>query len=439
VKPSDITREGLARIEARVNQQSFDTWFKHIRIEATDKDEVCITVPDRFFEERFRERYTDLLQEELSKALSAARIRVRFSVKEPAADTEPEEKPGGVPRRRFNLQPRYTFENFVVGSCNQFAHAACQAVAGSPAKAYNPLFLYGGVGLGKTHLLNAVGNAILNRHPALRILYVSAEQFTNEVINSLRYERMPEFRNRYRGVDILLIDDIQFIAGKERTQEEFFHTFNTLYEDHRQIVLSSDQFPKDMPRMEERLRSRLECGLIADLRLPDTETRIAILRRKAETERIPLPDAVAELIANHIKTNIRELEGALIRLGAYSTLTGQAITPELVRFVLRDTLEEKPRPHTAEEIQQLVADYFRIKVADLKSKKRTKSLVFPRQIAMYLCREVADLSFPEIGRQFGGKDHTTVIHACRQTEQHQATDPQAGRMIQELRQQLQRG
>ncbi|HEY4484885.1 MAG TPA: chromosomal replication initiator protein DnaA, partial [Nitrospiria bacterium] len=287
--------------------------------------------------------------------------------------------------------------------------------------AYNPLFLYGGVGLGKTHLLNAIGNFILDKRPGTRIAFLSSEQFTNEVINSIRYDKMLEFRNKYRSVDALLVDDIQFIAGKERTEEEFFHTFNALYEAHKQIVLSSDRFPKEIPTIEERLRSRFEWGLIADLQVPDLETRIAILRKKAETEHLELPDDVAQLLAETIRGNVRELEGGLIRVGAFSSLTGQDISLDLAKKVLRDTMQAK-KITTVEDIQKAVAIRFHLKVAELKSKKRTKTIVQPRQITMYLSRELTNLSFPEIGRQFGGKDHTTVIHACRQTEKRMESD-----------------
>ena len=284
-----------------------------------------------------------------------------------------------------------------------------------------PLFIYGGVGLGKTHLLNSIGNYVAEIGD-MRIAYVTTEQFTNEVINSIRYDKMVDLRRRYRNVDMLLIDDIQFLAGKERTQEEFFHTFNTLYEARKQIVLSSDRFPKEMPSMEERLRSRFEWGLIADLQQPDVETRIAILRKKSEEEGVNIGEDVVQLLAANLKSNIREIEGALIRLGAYSSLTGQTITVEMAKSVLRDLLGGKRKVITAEDIQEAVASRFHIKVTELKSKRRTKTLVHPRQIAMYLCRELTDASFPEIGRDFGGKDHTTIIHACKQIQKTLDTD-----------------
>lgn len=323
----------------------------------------------------------------------------------------------------------------MVGASNQFAHAACLAVAESPAKAYNPLFIYGGVGLGKTHLLNSIGNYVADRMDQ-RIAYVTTEQFTNEVINSIRYDKMMELRRRYRNVDMLLIDDIQFLAGKERTQEEFFHTFNSLYEAGKQIVLSSDRFPKEMPSMEERLRSRFEWGLIADLQQPDVETRIAILRKKSEEEGIAIKEDVIQLLAANLKSNVREIEGALIRLGAYASLTGQHITVDMAKNILRDLLGGKRKVITTEDIQEAVASRFHVKISDLKSKRRTKTLVYPRQIAMFLCRDLTDASFPEIGRDFGGKDHTTIIHACKQMKKNQETDATLRSTLESLKEEI---
>jgi len=309
-----------------------------------------------------------------------------------------------------------------VGASNQFAHAACQAVAESPAQAYNPLFLYGGVGLGKTHLLNAIGNHIAETSD-LRIAYVTTEQFTNEVINSIRYDKMMDLRKRFRNIDMLLIDDIQFLAGKERTQEEFFHTFNTLYEAHKQIVLSSDRSPKEIANTEERLQSRFGWGLIADLQPPDVETRIAILRKKSDDEGIALPEDVIQFLAANMKSNIRELEGSLVRLGAYASLTGQIISLEMAKNVLRDLIGEKKKVVSMEDIQDVVSTWFHVKIADLKSRRRSKTLVYPRQIAMYLCKHLTDASLPEIGRQFGNKHHTTVLHSIEKIN-HQRKDDQ---------------
>ncbi|MBI4366046.1 MAG: chromosomal replication initiator protein DnaA, partial [Deltaproteobacteria bacterium] len=315
------------------------------------------------------------------------------------------------------LNPRYNFARFVVGANSQFAHAACKSVADLPGGHYNPLFIYGGVGLGKTHLLNAVGLALQERHPDLRILYIGSERFVNELINSIRYDKMGDFRRKYReSCDVLLIDDIQFIAGKERTQEEFFHTFNTLYDSQRQIIVTSDKFPKDMNGLEERLRSRFEWGLIADIQPPDLETRVAILRKKADADRIVLPDEVANYLAQQIRSNVRELEGSLIRLSAYASLNGRPITIDLAREILKNMVRDGDQRCSIEAVQKLVADYYQIKVPELKSARRMRHLAFPRQIAMYLCKKHIKSSFPEIGQKFGGKDHTTVIHACRKID-----------------------
>lgn len=309
------------------------------------------------------------------------------------------------------------------------------AVAEQPAKAYNPLFIYGETGLGKTHLLNAIGNYVAERSD-LRIAYLTTEQFTNEVINSIRYDKMMDLRKRYRHIDMLMIDDIQFLAGKERTQEEFFHTFNALYEAHKQLVLSSDRFPKDMPDIEERLRSRFEWGLIADLQPPDVETRIAILRKKSEDEGVTLPEDVIQFLATTMKSNIRELEGSLVRLGAYASLTGQTITLEMAKSVLRDLIGTKKKNVSMDDIQETVGARFHVKIADLKSRRRSKTLVHPRQIAMYLCRELTDSSYPEIGRQFGGKDHTTIIHACKQVIKAKDSDSALSATLDSLREQI---
>jgi chromosomal replication initiator protein len=309
------------------------------------------------------------------------------------------------------------------------------AVAEQPAKAYNPLFIYGETGLGKTHLLNAIGNYVAERTD-LRIAYLTTEQFTNEVINSIRYDKMMDLRKRYRHIDMLMIDDIQFLAGKERTQEEFFHTFNALYEAHKQLVLSSDRFPKDMPDIEERLRSRFEWGLIADLQPPDVETRIAILRKKSEDEGVTLPVDVIQFLATTMKSNIRELEGSLVRLGAYASLTGQTITLEMAKNVLRDLIGAKKKIVSMDDIQETVGARFHIKISDLKSRRRSKTLVHPRQIAMYLCRELTDSSYPEIGRQFGGKDHTTIIHACKQVIKAKDSDSALSATLDSLREQI---
>jgi chromosomal replication initiator protein len=441
-----IWSQTLNALQGKFSKQIFETWFQTANLESLQEGKVKIGVPNRFFGDWLKDHYQDVLIETLNGLLQRNDVEITFGVKMEKQENlfrEKVLKEEGKPERRTwvgaALNPRYTFNTIVVGSSNQFAHAATQAVAENPARAYNPLFIYGGVGLGKTHLLNAIGNHALNHKRLTKIVYVSSEQFTNEVINSIRYDRMGDFRNRYRNIDMLLVDDIQFIAGKERTQEEFFHTFNTLYESQKQIVITSDLFPKEMPTIEERLRSRFEWGLIADIQPPDLETKIAILKRKAETEKMPLNDEVALFLASNIQTNIRELEGSLIRLGAFSSLTGQEVTIELAKTVLRDTLIGKGKVVSVEEIQKAVAEQFQIKVSDMKSKKRTKNLVYPRQIAMYICREITPLSFPEIGRNFGGRDHTTVMHSCRIIGESKEKDVQLRKTLELLTKKLKEG
>jgi chromosomal replication initiator protein len=401
-------------------------------------------VPNKFFGDWLHTHYGSLLAEAVATARGGGDLAVNFVVlQKPAgrqADTHTllnaaRAAGPGRSRRGAQLNPKYTFKSFVVGAGNQFAHAACMAVAEQPGKAYNPLFIYGGVGLGKTHLLNAIGNHVAEQTD-LRIAYLTTEQFTNEVINSIRYDKMMDLRKRYRHIDMLMIDDIQFLAGKERTQEEFFHTFNALYEAHKQIVLSSDRFPKDMPDIEERLRSRFEWGLIADLQPPDVETRIAILRKKSEDEGVQLPEDVIQFLSTTMKSNIRELEGSLVRLGAYASLTGQVITLDMAKNVLRDLIGDKKKIVSMEDIQEAVCAQFHVKLTDLKSRRRSKTLVHPRQIAMYLCRELTDASYPEIGRHFGGKDHTTIIHACRQVAKAKDADSALNATLESLKEHI---
>lgn len=440
--------DALVYIQEKVPKQVFETWFTPVVLDRIEETTAYLAVPNKFFGEWLGEHYRDLLAEAVSVAQGGGHLDVSFVVNhKQAPSSSPAQQESGPAdtagrgfvasrsKRGVQLNPKYTFKSFVVGAGNQFAHAACMAVAEQPAKAYNPLFLYGGVGLGKTHLLNAIGNYLAERSD-LRIDYLTTEQFTNEVINSIRYDKMIDLRKRYRNVDMLMIDDIQFLAGKERTQEEFFHTFNTLYEAHKQIVLSSDRFPKDMPDIEERLRSRFEWGLIADLQPPDVETRIAILRKKSEDERIALPEDVIHFLATTMKNNIRELEGSLVRVGAYSSLTGQTITLDMAKNVLRDLIGDKKKIVSIEDIQEAVGSKYHLKIADLKSRRRSKTLVHPRQIAMYLCRELTDASFPEIGRQFGGKDHTTIIHACRQITKAKEADSTLHTTLEGLKEQI---
>lgn len=439
-----VWQEALHYIQGKVPKQVYDTWFIPVRLDRIENSTAHIGVPNKFFGDWLHTHYGPLLAEAVATARGGGDLAVNFVVfqKPSPRQVEPQvilsaARVGSQPkaRRGIQLNPKYTFKNFVVGAGNQFAHAACMAVAEQPGKAYNPLFIYGGVGLGKTHLLNAIGNHVAEQTD-LRIAYLTTEQFTNEVINSIRYDKMMDLRKRYRHIDMLMIDDIQFLAGKERTQEEFFHTFNALYEAHKQIVLSSDRFPKDMPDIEERLRSRFEWGLIADLQPPDVETRIAILRKKSEDEGVKLPEDVIQFLSTTMKSNIRELEGSLVRLGAYASLTGQVITLDMAKNVLRDLIGDKKKIVTMEDIQEAVCTQFHVKMTELKSRRRSKTLVHPRQIAMYLCRELTDASYPEIGRHFGGKDHTTIIHACRQVAKAKDTDQTLHATLESLKEQI---
>jgi chromosomal replication initiator protein len=424
----------LQHMERRVNPHSFATWFRPTRQEGTENGKLVVRVPSRIFRKRLTETYGELLQAVLAEVgMSDTHLEFMCSENEPA--------PAGIPLKQarldfdsvdHQLNPRYQFESFVVGASNQFAHAAAQAVAEQPSKAYNPLFLYGGVGMGKTHLMQAVGHLIKKRNPAARLTYISAEKFTNEVINSLRFDRMIGFRDRFRSVDVLLVDDIQFIAGKERTQEEFFHTFNALYDLQRQIVISSDCPPKEISAIEERLRSRFEWGLIADIQPPDLETKIAILQKKAENERVMIPDDVAEYIARAIKSNVRELEGALTRLIAYASLTGSILNLITAQQVLRNIIATQEKRITIDLIQKKVGEQFGLREADLKVRSNTKAIAFPRQVAMYLVKQLTSASLPEIGRQFGGKHHTTVLHSINKIDALRRSDKDLNRTINKL-------
>ena len=342
--------------------------------------------------------------------------------------------PTAQPPRAGSLIPRYTFDSFIVGPSNQFAHAACRAVAETPSRSYNPLFIHGGVGLGKTHLMHAIGHYVVQHHEGLSLLYISSERFMNEMINAVRFDRILDFRSRYRSVDVLLVDDIQFVSGKEGTQNEFFHTFNALHDAQKQIVISSDRPPHEIPALEERLRSRFEWGLIADINPPDIETKAAILKKKAEGEAVPLPDSVAMYMASRIKTNIRELEGSLIRLIAYASLTSKPLTIELAQDVLKNVLDHDEKAVTIEQIQKFVADYYHLKLNELKSRNNSKSVAMPRQVAMYLCKSLTHASLPEIGRSFGGKHHSTVIHSIKKVEELRKKDSDFDKQVANLMQ-----
>lgn len=411
----ELWSNSLKLIKMELTEVSFNTWLKTIEPVTISDNRIVLGAPNEFTKGILEARYLTLIRNAI-KQVSGRDYDVKFLIpgEEVAADVgqTPQPETTDNSSSRSQLNPKYTFDTFVIGNSNRFAHAASLAVAEAPAKAYNPLFIYGGVGLGKTHLMHAIGHYILNQNPKASVVYVSSEKFTNELINSIRDDRNVEFRNKYRNVDVLLVDDIQFIAGKERTQEEFFHTFNALHEANKQIIISSDRPPKEIPTLEDRLRSRFEWGLIADIQAPDLETRIAILRKKAKVENIDVDNDVMLYIATKIQSNIRELEGALIRVVAYSSLTNREVTEELASEALKDIISNsKPKEVNVKLIKEVISKNFNIKVEDFNSKKRTRSISYPRQVAMYLCRELTDLSLPKIGDEFGGRDHTTVIHA----------------------------
>jgi chromosomal replication initiator protein len=434
----------LERVKSRVSINTFNTWFQPTRLNRADSDIIYVQIPTTVFRQVLTRTYGEIVKavfHELGvpamrvqyvcteeEPVAAAAVAATASIKQSKLDFESSD---------HQLNTRYTFDSFVVGKSNEFAHAASRAVAEQPSKAYNPLFLYGGVGMGKTHLMHAIGHTIKQRNPAARLSYVSAEKFTIEVINSLRFDKMFSFRERFHTVDVLLVDDIQFIAGKERTQEEFFHTFNALYEQHKQIVISSDCLPKDINSIEERLRSRFEWGLIADIQPPDLETKIAILQKKAENDRFVLPDDVAEYIARAIKSNVRELEGALTRLMAYASLTGAAVSLATAQQVLRNIIASQEKRVTIEVIQKRVSEHFNLREQDLKVRSNTRAIAFPRQVAMYIVKQLTTASLPEIGRQFGGKHHTTVLHSINKIEEMRRSDKELNRTITRLMDALQ--
>lgn len=429
----------LSEIKKTVSEKNFDIWFRPTCAESEDLDheEILVRVPNEHFRYWLRQNYTDTIEDALS-TLELDGFDVSFCVESEArAPKREEQAPVGIdePCRDAllcNLNTKYTFGRFVVGASNQFAHAAAFAVAERPSKTYNPLFIYGGVGLGKTHLMHAIGHYIKSRSPEVRLVYMSSERFMNELINSIRYDKTLQFREKYRNIDVLLMDDVQFLAGKERTQEEFFHTFNALYDSQKQIVISSDCPPREIPTLEERLHSRFEWGLITDIQPPDLETKIAILRKKADVEKVELPDDVTFFIAHNIRSNVRELEGSLIRLVAYSSLTGEQITLSLAERVLKNIAEQNSRILSVDFIQRVVADHYSLKVSDLRAKDNSRRIAEPRQIAMYLCRELTETSLPQIGKAFGGKHHTTVLHSVRKIEKLKDKDPQVGSTLNRL-------
>jgi chromosomal replication initiator protein len=471
----------LDALEKKVNRHSYDTWLKPTRYSHASNGILYVRIPTAEFR-HVSDKYADLIQEAVDN-LGLGYEDVKFVTAEDDPSNTPIRHNGGLSAHSSNissnmgsnigssagpgsasntgasagqqagpglhpaqgrfdwdsaaqLNPRYTFDAFVIGSGNQFAHAACQAVAERPSKAYNPLFLYGGVGMGKTHLMQAIGHEIKRRMPQAAICYVSSEKFTNEMINSLRYDKMISFRDKFRTMDVLLIDDIQFLAQKERTQEEFFHTFNALHESMKQIVIASDRPPKELAEFEDRLRSRFEWGLIADIQPPDLETKVAILQKKAEQERVTLPTDVALFIATNIRSNVRELEGALIRLVAHSSLIGAEITLPYTQQVLKNFIDSQARKVTIESIQKAVAEQFGLRLVEIKAKNNSRSIVYPRQIAMYLAKHLTEASLPEIGRQFGGKHHTTVLHSVDKIEEVRKNDKDLNRLLNKLTEQL---
>jgi chromosomal replication initiator protein len=453
---SNIWEEILSRVQAKVNRHSFYTWFKPTSFVADDGVTVTVRVPNALFKDWITKHYSGVIAEALDEVRRAEALVNFVASGTPEAETRPtppppravepvassserpatthpapteEPLPPVMPTSSAGLNPRYTFDTFIVGSSNQFAHAACRAVAEAPSRSYNPLFIYGGVGLGKTHLMHAIGHYVLQHDRNLVLTYISSERFMNEMINAVRYDRLIDFRERYRSVDVLLVDDVQFLAGKEGTQNEFFHTFNALYDSQKQIVLSSDCPPHEIEQLEERLRSRFEWGLIADIQSPDLETKVAILKKKAEAEGVPLPDSVAIYIAGRIKSNIRELEGSLIRLIAFASLTGRELSVDLAQEVLRNVKDHEEKAITIDHIQKFVSDYYQLKLADLKSRNNSKSIAMPRQVAMYLCKNLTHASLPEIGRSFGGKHHSTVIHSIRKVEALRKGDTQFNTLL----------
>ncbi len=440
----------LDALEKKINRHSYDTWLKPTRYSHSSGGVLFVRVPTAEFR-HVGDKYADLIQEAVDN-LGLEFEEVKFVTPEDDPASTPVRHDGGLSahtaaagfpsQARFDwdgaaqLNPRYTFDAFVIGSGNQFAHAACQAVSERPSKAYNPLFLYGGVGMGKTHLMQAIGHEIKRRLPQAAICYVSSEKFTNEMINSLRYDKMTSFRDKFRNVDVLLVDDIQFLAQKERTQEEFFHTFNALHESLKQIVIASDRPPKELAEVEDRLRSRFEWGLIADIQPPDLETKVAILQKKAEQEKVTLPTDVALYIASNIRSNVRELEGALIRLVAHSSLIGAEITLPYTQQVLKNFIDSQARKVTIESIQKAVAEQFGLRLVEIKAKNNSRAIVYPRQIAMYLAKHLTEASLPEIGRQFGGKHHTTVLHSVEKIDTTRKADKDLNRLLNKLTEQL---
>ena len=437
----------LAQLRGEVSEQVFETWLRPLRFVAREGPILFVATPHKFFKEWIEENHLARIEEIARKELAeevTVEIMVGSEEEDPLSPIPVPSGPLQLPEETATrtravfgpLNSRYTFDRFVIGTGNQFAHAASVAVANDPGNSYNPLFIYGGVGLGKTHLLHAIGNAALEKSPRLKVCYIPAEKFTNDLIASLRSGKMSDFKERYRNVDLLLMDDVQFIAGKRSTQEEFFHTFNELYSSRRQVVVSSDKFPKEIPDLEERIQSRFEWGLVADIQAPDIETRLAILNRKAEAENIALPEDVALYLATMVKSNIRELEGCLIRIGAHASLTRKEINLELAKTILAPVLGTGGREVSPDQIQKAVAEHYGVKVSELRSDRKHKVVAMPRQVAMFLMREMTRCSFPDIGKQFGGRDHTTAMYAVKKIEKKLADDVSLRNTLDTLRKKI---
>jgi chromosomal replication initiator protein len=437
----EIWSKSLLKIEGKVGNSVFDLWFKPIKISSIKDQAVTLEIPNRFFKEWIEDSYPNLIKDSLETVVGHP-VTLKYKVEEKQDTTQQkisnqlENKRIRLANKGIYLNPKYTFENFITGNSNQFAHAAALAVAESPGRTYNPLFVYGGVGLGKTHLMHAIGNKVMAGKHDFSVLYVSSEQFTNEVVSAIRHEKMTELKDKYRNLDLLLLDDVQFIANKTATQEEFFYTFNALYEKQKQIVISCDRPPKEISDVTDRLRSRFNMGLIADIQPPDIETKIAIIHKKTEMMGKKIPEDVIYYLASKIKSNIRELEGSLIRIAAQVSLTGEEINIETTKKILKDIIHDDERPITMESIQKTVCDFYNIKLTDIRARKRTKDIALPRQVAMYIGKQVTDSSLNDIGKSFGGKDHATVIYACKQIEERRSKDDTFNRMIENLLQKI---
>jgi chromosomal replication initiator protein len=438
----EIWNKSLLKIQGKVDGNVLDLWFKPIKLSNLKDQTATLDIPNRFFKEWIEDSYPNLIKESI-EAVTGYPVSLKYRIEErpPTAQKKIIEKLENrrmrLATRGIYLNPRYTFDNFIPGNSNQFARAAAMAVAETPGKTYNPLFIYGGVGLGKTHLMHAIGNRVLDARHDFSVLYISSEQFTNEVVSSLRHDRMVELKEKYRNLDLLLLDDVQFIAKKTATQEEFFYTFNALYEKQKQIVISCDRPPKEISEVTDRLRSRFNMGLIADIQPPDVETKLAIISKKAEMMEIRnISPEVAGFLATKIKSNIRDLEGSLIRIAAQAALTGEEITLETAKKILKDIIHDEDKPVTIEAIQKIVCDFYNISLSDIKAKRRTKDIALPRQVAMYLSKQITGASLNDIGKHFGGKDHATVIYACRQMEDKRSKDETFNRVIENLMQRV---